>query len=135
MLKRVHYGGTSCSSLLASGEQEAPFTSEGGKMGIPGAISEERPRSSPSCLIHFSSFRAFWKRGRKGFAVLVLRCCGTPPPSQQGEGEGPLLPAGLPLVPSQLLARRRLLSFACGFLLSFLWARYCAREGLLYVSP
>jgi len=114
MPKRVACGGTFCTSFLTSGQQEAPFTSEGGKMGIPGAISGERPRSSPSCLTCLGGFGAFRKRGRTGCAVLVLRCCGARPPSQQGEGEGPLLPVGLPPVPPRplTLAEFRLWIFA-----------------------
>lgn len=105
--------GTSCSSLLASGEQEAPFTSESGKMGLPGAISGERPRSSLSCLIRFGNFGAFWKQGRKRFAVLVPRRCGAPPPSRQGEGEGPPLPTRAPTAArTQALAEFRLWIFA-----------------------
>lgn len=107
------------------------LTSEGGKIGISGAISGECPCSS---LICFGSFRPFWKQGRKGFAVLVLRHCVAPSPFQQGEGEGPLLPAGLPPMSPQLLACRHLLSFACGFLLKFSLGLIQRSEGLLYIS-
>lgn len=111
--EEVPRGGTSCSSLLASGEQEAPFTSESGKKGIPGAISGERPRCSLCCLIHFGNFGAFWKRGRKGFAALVPRRCGAPPPSRQGEGEGPPLPTRAPAAArTQALAEFRMWIFA-----------------------
>lgn len=104
-------------------------------MGISGAISGERPLSGPFCLIHFVSLGAFWKQGRKGFAVLVPRCCGASSPFQQGEGEGPLLPTGLPPVPPQPLAHRHLLNFACGFLLKFSLGLIQVSEGLLYIRP
>lgn len=76
--QRVPCGGTSIQQLPPLfGGAGGTFTSEGGKTGTPGAISGRRPHASPSCVIRLGSFGAFWKRGRKGFTVLVPRCSPT----------------------------------------------------------
>lgn len=118
MLKRVPSGGTPCSSLPCFRRAGGTFYLRRWKNGDSRCHFRRTSSLQPLLLDPLWQFWGILETEKeKGFGVLVLRHCGAPPPSGQGEGEGPLLSRPCPprapaAARTQALAEFRLWIFA-----------------------